>query len=253
MIQNLMNQDPRFYATANNGLLNLIAAANENYKNSPEFKAQNAEIMKLAFSGFCKGAMHGFFNSITDREYVLDKSRGNFANYKMIDYYYPNPKIICFVRNMPDIFASIEKLFRKNQYKSNSIVKHATMQGTSTPKRVNIWHQSFIPMMEYFTNSVRAEEDRKMLFIKYESFCLNPDIEMNKIYNYLEIETFKHDYTNIEQTIKEDEEVYEYTGMLKIRPKLEMNPSDAKLVLGEDVYTWIMRTYCGYNEYFEYK
>jgi hypothetical protein len=32
-----------------------------------------------------------------------------------------------------------------------------------------------------------------------------------------------------------------------------MKPSDAKTVLGKDVYDWIMKQYKWYNDYFGYK
>src|ERR1700761_9340744 len=75
VFQNLMNQDPRFYASSTSGMLELIYAARHNYTESPEFKAQDAETMKKAFLGFCREGIHGYYNAITDKPYVIDKSR----------------------------------------------------------------------------------------------------------------------------------------------------------------------------------
>lgn len=253
LFQNLMNQDPRFLASGNNGLLGLLGAAEQNYNNSPEFRAQDASLMAKAFSCFCKGSIHGFYNGITDKQFALDKSRGHFANYDLINRYYPNPKIICFVRNMPDIFASMEKMFRKNQHKSSRMVSEPTMHGISTPKRMLMWHQSFAPMMTAFEEAIAKGDDKKMLFIRYESFCANPETEMRRVYNFLGIPYYAHNFDNIPQTIKEDEEYYEYTGLLKLRPQLSMKPSDALNVLGKDVYDWIMNTYKNHSLYFSYR
>lgn len=77
LLQNLIGQNPDFYVTPTSGLLELIYAARANYTNSPEFKAQDADLMKKAFLGFCKSGMEGYFNSITDKKYVMDKSRGS--------------------------------------------------------------------------------------------------------------------------------------------------------------------------------
>lgn len=252
MFQNLMNQNPKMYASANNGLLDLLAAANQNYINGLEFKAQDPELMKKAFMGFCSGSIHGFYNGITDKQFALDKSRGHFGHYSLINSYYPDPKIICFVRNMPDIFASLEKMFRKNQHKYNRIVNNLAMQGITTPQRVDIWGRAFIENIERFANEVENGLDKKMLFIKYESFCRYPEKEMRRVYKFLDTSYFLHDFKHIEQTIQENEEVYEYTGLLKIRDRLEMKPSDAQEVLGKDVYDWIMTRYKWYNDYFGY-
>jgi hypothetical protein len=67
-----------------------------------------------------------------------------------------------------------------------------------------------------------------MLFIKYESLCLHPEKEMKRVYAYLEIEPFKNDFEHIEQTTREDDEIYGFAGLHTIRPNLEMKPSDAK-------------------------
>src|ERR1700679_2649654 len=132
-----MNQDKRFYACSTSGMLELMYAARHNYTESPEFKAQDAETMKKAFFGFCREGISGYYNAITDKQFVMDKSRGHFAHYGFIDSFYPNPKIICLVRSLPDIIASMEKMFRANPHKSHAFVNHATMQGTSTPKCVD--------------------------------------------------------------------------------------------------------------------
>ena len=255
VFQNLMNQDPRFYASPTSGMLELIFAARHNYTESPEFKAQDAELMKNAFMSFCKQGIFGYYNAITDKQFAIDKSRGHFAHYGFIDSFYPNPKIICLVRSLPDIIASMEKMFRNSPHKSNPIVNHATMQGTTTPKRVDIWFTS-PPIglaIERLNEAIRQGIDKKILFIKYEALCLRPEIEMKRVYDYLGLEPFKNDFDNIEQTTKEDDVVYGIAGLHDIRPSLEMKPSDAIQVLGKDVVDWINNQYRWYNEYFGYK
>jgi sulfotransferase len=252
LFQNLISQDKRIYASANNGLLQMMGAARKGFEESAEYKAETFEQMQQAFAGFSKGAMHGFYNGITDRQYALDKSRGHFANYALVNSFYPDPKIICFVRDMPDIFASIEKLHRKNQYKASQMVDHGSMQGTTTPKRVYLSHQSFVPMMNAFANSIANRDDKKMLFIRYEDFCLYPEQQMQRIYAYLEIPPFMPDYNKIVRTIQENEETYHYTGLFNIRPQLQMQQSNARQILGDDVITWLKQTYALYNQYFGY-
>ncbi len=254
VFQNLMNKDPRFYASSTSGMLELIYAARHNYTESPEFKAQDAETMQKAFFGFCREGIHGYYNAITDKQYIIDKSRGHFAHYGFINSFYPNPKMICLVRHLPDIIASMEKIFRQNPHKSSPIVNNASMQGTSTPKRVDIWMNS-PPVglaVERLSEAIRQGIDKKMLFIKYESLCLYPEMEMQRVYEYLDIAPHDHDFSHIPQTTKEDDEVYGVAGLHTIRPSLEMNPSDAREVLGKDVYDWIMQRYKWYNDYFGY-
>ncbi len=255
VFQNLMNQDPRFYASSTSGLLELLYAARNNYTESPEFKAQDAELMKKAFLGFCNRGVHGYYEAITDKQYIIDKSRGHFAHYGFLNSFYPEPKIICLVRKLPDIIASMEKIFRANPHKASGIVNHGNMQGTTTPKRVDIWLKT-PPIglaIERLGEAMRQGIDKKMLFIKYESLCSHPEMEMKRVYEYLEIDSFTHDFSNIKQTTTEDDEVYGLTGLHTIRPSLEMKKSDATEVLGKDVCDWINNNYKWYSDYFGYR
>ena len=46
LLQNLLAQNPDIYATPTSGVLELIFGARANYTTSPEFIAQDAELMK---------------------------------------------------------------------------------------------------------------------------------------------------------------------------------------------------------------
>ena len=85
LLQNIIGQNPNFYVTPTSGVLELFFGARNNYTNSKEFNAQDAELMKKGFLSFCNNGINGFFDGITDKPYVLDKSRGwgyyrNFLN-----------------------------------------------------------------------------------------------------------------------------------------------------------------------------
>ena len=52
LLQNIMGQNPDFYVTPTSGVLELVYAARSNYSDSPEFKAQDTELMKKGFLSF---------------------------------------------------------------------------------------------------------------------------------------------------------------------------------------------------------
>jgi sulfotransferase len=91
------------------------------------------------------------------------------------------------------------------------------------------------------------------LFVKFEDLCLYPEQQMHRIYTYLDIPFYSHDFDNIEQVTKEDDEVYGAFGDHVIRTKLEPVPSKAKTLLGKDVTEWIYNTYKWYFDQFGYK
>ena len=142
LLQNILGQNPDFYVTPTSGVLELLFAARNNYTNDNAFQAQDAELMKKGWLNFCRQGVEGFFNGITNKKYVVDKSRGWGIHYNFLNSFYPNPKIVCMVRDLRSIYSSMEKNFRKNQDKDSGIVNWAEMKGTTTSKRVDHWAQT---------------------------------------------------------------------------------------------------------------
>ena len=255
LLQNILAQNPDIYATPTSGVLELIYAARANYTDSPEFQAQDSELMKEGFRNFCRQGVEGFYTAITGKKYVVDKSRGWGIHYDMLNFFYPEPKIICMVRDLRDIIASMEKNFRKSQHLSSPLVDHAQMQGTNTPKRVDIWvnSQPVGMALERLGEIYRQGIDRNMLFVKYEDLCMYPETEMTRIYKYLGIPEYQHDFDNVQQITQEDDSVYGVFGDHTIRTEVKPLASQAKSILGQDVCNWIWDTYKWYFNQFGYR
>lgn len=255
LLQNILAQNPDVYATPTSGVLELVFAARANYTNSPEFKAQDPKLMEDAYRAFCKSGMDAYYNSITDKKYVIDKSRGWGIHYDFLNFIHrEEPKIICMVRDLRDVFASMENNFRKHPEKQSEILDWSKGQGTTVPKRVDIWAQN-PPIgiaIDRLSEIFRMGLNAKMLFVKFEDLCLYPDVQMRRIYDYLDIPFYSHDFDNIEQVTKEDDEVYGAFGDHTIRKKLEPVRSKAKELLGKDVTDWIYNNYKWYFDQFRY-
>jgi sulfotransferase len=235
----------------------LVFGARANFSTSPEFKAQDSDLMSKGFKGFCKGGIDSYFNAITDKKYVLEKSRGWGVYRGFLESFYPDPKIICLVRNLKDVVASYEKIYRNNPQSFDPIRDDSTGRGTTVHKRVDEWMAATNTIgraTERIFEMIRLGYDDKILFVKCEDLCLYPETEMSRVYQYLGIPYFKHDFDNITQITQEDDSVYGLTKDLHtIRPKLEMKPSDADGILGKDITDWLFKNYEWYYRKFNYK
>jgi sulfotransferase len=255
LLQNIFAQNPDIYATPTSGVLELVFAARANYTQSPEFIAQDATLMQKGYLNFCKEGMHGFYDAITDKKYVVDKSRGWGVHFDFLQTILgEQPKIVVMVRDLRDIFASMESNFRRNPEKMQPIVNWEKMSGTTVPKRIDVWAQSQ-PVglaIERLQEIIRYGNDSKVLFVKYEDLCLHPETEMTRVYQYLGIPHYHHDFDNIEQITKEDDSVYGVFGDHQIRQKLQLMPSKAKNLLGSEVTNWIFTNYKWFYDYFRY-
>lgn len=258
--QNLIGSNPLIHSTPTDGVLELLFGARGNYTTSLEFKAQDEELMQKAFTSFCKSGLEAYCSALidgSDKKYVVLKSRGWGVYREFLNTFYPDPKIICLVRDLKDIFCSYEKIYRKNQHKHNPIRDDAMARGTTVHKRMDEWanpQNTIGRAIERLFEINRLGYDDKILFIKYEDLCLYPKQQMIRVYEYLGIEYFDHDFDEVKQITAEDDKVFGLVNDLHtIRPKLEMRPSDAKQILGADVCDWIYNTYRWYYDKFGYK
>lgn len=254
LLQNIIAQRPDFYATPTSGVLELIYAARKNYTDGLEFKAQDASMMDAAFKSFCYNGMKGYYESITPARYVIDKSRGWGIHYELLNSIYPNPKIVCVIRDLRDIFTSMEKKFRANPTKDDPILDWSTGKGTTTPKRIDEWLTK-PPVglaIERLLEILRQGIDKHIHFVKYEDLTLHPQQTMSLIYDYFGISDYKHDFDNVEQLTKEDDTIYGLYGDHVIRNKVVPMKSEADRILGKDVTKWIYDNFSWFYNRFNY-
>ena len=254
LLQNILGQNPDFYVTPTSGVLELLYSARQNYTNDTAFQAQDPQIMKKGWLNFCRSGIEGFFNGITDKKYVVDKSRGWGIHYDFLNSFYPNPKIVCMVRDLRSIYASMEKNFRKNPDKDSGIVNWAEMKGTTTAKRVDHWAQS-PPIgiaLERLQQIMTEGIDKNILFIRFEDLTSNPQIELNKVYDFFGVGRYTHDFKNVEQLTQEDDTVYGIYGDHKIRKEVKPVPETYNELLGAQLSQNIVNSYPWFYEYFKY-
>lgn len=253
LLQNILGQHPDFYVTPTSGVLELVFGARANFDSSPEFKAQDSAEMEAGFKAFCAAGVKGFFNAITDKSYVVDKSRGWGVYYDFLNFYQENPKVICMVRDLRDVFSSMEKQHRKAQKTSSGIIDDANMEGTTTAKRVDIWANSQPVGLAIDRLHQVLLEQKPILFVRYEDLTSNPQEELDKIYEFLGVPTHEHIFTDVKQITKEDDSVYGSFGDHTIRGEVSANPSDYEEILGKETSDNIKRAYPWFFETFGYE
>lgn len=257
LLQNILNQNSEIHATSTDGSLELLYGARANYTNSPEFKAQDKEQMLMAWRGFCAGGLQGYCEGLTNKPNVCIKSRGIGIHYSWYkSFMQEEPKILCMVRNLKGVFASMEKIYRENQENHQGIQNHSEMKGTTTAKRIDIWanSQPIGLALERFQQMTLEGIDEKCLFIRMEDLTKTPKTEMEKIYRYVNLNQFEHNFGHVEQTTVEDDTVYGLTPSLhKIKNKVEPIMPYYYDILGKEICGWIDNQFAWYQNKFNYR
>jgi len=256
LMQCILNQNPEICATPTDPVLEYLYGARMNFTNTPEVKAIDKQLATKAWLGFCNGGLEGYAKAYSDKPNLCIKTRGGTIHYRWFEAFMgEKPKMICMIRNLKSVFASMEKIYRKNQIHHQAIQNHAEMKGTTTAKRIDSWCAS-PPIglaLERLQQTIQEGINKDVLYIRAEDLTSYPDRELKKVYEYLGLEHFKHNFDNVEQTIKEDDSVYGLTSDLHtIKNKVEPLTPDYNDVLGKQICDWLDNQFAWYQQGFGY-
>jgi sulfotransferase len=216
---NIINQRQDIYASPTSGLFQVVKPILTGWDKIPEFKANANDDNKR---GLIKSVFDGYYSQY-NKQFVIDKSRAWPSEIESLEFIFGRaPKIILFVRDVRDILCSWEKMYRRD--KKNGKV---TPGEDSNPaafitmeKRMEFWSSAESPLGSSF-NIMRDALTRGysdyMYYFEYEKWTNSPQEEFSKLYEWLEIPSFTHDFDNIKQVLFEKDEYYGYTELHNIK------------------------------------
>jgi len=168
------------------------------------------------------GTIESFYET-TDKPVVLDKSRGwpTPAIMQSMDRVLGRkPKIIATVRSVPDCMASFVRVAKPDNLD----------EFMQTSPLVNHLKESYIALSDGI-----AAAPKCFLIVEYDALIDNPEQELKRIHDFLELSDFTYDFNNIDgESVKEDDEkIHGVAGLHDIKPKLEkQHREDPKVTLG---------------------
>jgi sulfotransferase len=255
LFQNIIADNPNFYCTPTSGLSEYVLSAKNTHSHSQAVKAQDKEVMENAFLGFCRAGVQGYVNSLTSKEIILDKSRDWGIHYNLLEMITPSPKIVCMVRDLRAVYASMEKNFRKNPHRDNHVQNPVNLVGTTLQKRINLWADG-VPVgisIDRLKDIIDQKLDKKILFIRYEDLMEFPEQEIRRFYEYIEMPYYEgHQFKNVTQHTQENDIVHGIYGDHVLRTEFEKKEDDFEEVLGFEICQSIKNTYPWFFNKFGY-
>lgn len=234
LIQNLLAQSDKNYCSPTSDLIELIVQLRNNYTNLDGFKSQGIMTVVPRIKKAMRGLIEGFYgDEFESGKTVFDKSRGHMAYIELWEEILERQiKIICCVRDIRDIVASFEKLFRTNQLTKADPLPPAYFECQTIEGRVQhlLSNDAVVGLA---INRLRDVFDRKvddrLIIIPYKKLIEDPVSAVVQISAFVDSEPFICDTKNIEQKTHEDDSVH---GMVlhKIR-----NEIDNKAVMWEEI------------------
>jgi len=233
LLCNILNQNPRFHATATSGVVSMLLAIKNNWNNIQEFKAVRNENAKLRV---IRSMLLAFYSDI-DKPLIFDKSRGWPANFEMLEEILGHKvKMLVPVRDIRDVLASFEKLHRKESKTGQTSQEKAfPIEFQTVEGRCEIFMKANQPVGSAY-NKVKDALQRgygdRMHFVFFEELTTNPKRVMKEVYAFLGEDYFDHDFKNVEQTTKEDDFFHGFKDLHTIRREVKPVSSEWREVLG---------------------
>ena len=235
LLCNILAQNPDAHVSrATSGLHDVLFGIRNQWDRLIEHQAEGTDYERL------RRVLRGVFENYhdTDKNIIIDKGRGWLSLIEMAEFaLQAEVKILCPVRDLAEILASFEKLWRKTTGKSQwNFEQNDYMLSQTVAGRCEIWSRRDQPVGLAYNrvNDALARGHReKIKFIEFTELTTNPSIVMSGIYTFLGMGNFEHDFNHVAQYTKEDDEnVHRIGGLHSIRAKVEPVPKSARSILG---------------------
>lgn len=215
----ILNQNTDVHVSTTSGLVYALDSLANIWSESNLLGENDPERKKLVKT--MRGTIDAFYD--VPESVVIDKARTwplkviLGAMHQVLE---KKPKIIATVRNIPECAASFVRLAKPedlNEFMySGQLIAH--LKGSYATLR-----EGYEAFPECFC------------FVEYEKLLSQPEKELERIHEFLELESFEYDFKNIDgESVKEDDEqLHGVAGLHDIKPELKKQHSeDAKEVLG---------------------
>lgn len=254
---NVLANNPRIGGGETSPLLEYLYGARANYSNTPEVKAASTEdIMLNSFLNFCRKGIEGYAEAYTEKEILLDKSRGWVYYSEFLWKILPDAKIIVMVRDLRSIVTSLEKKWRENPEILDQRDNPQIQDFITVDQRANHFLND-APLgiaLKRLYNAYQTKIIDKMLVVRAEDFSGSPEKTMRRVYEFIQEPYFEMDYTNVKQMTIENDRIGDFGiyGDHKIKPNIQPLPKDSSDILGSALYGNIKTSHSWFYDAFKY-
>jgi sulfotransferase len=239
----LLNQNPNIYASQTTDLATSMLV----YESQIQFyESVAAEINTNSYYQVLNNMGESFYSHI-DKPIVIDKSRlwGNEETLKFANLLNADVKIICTVRPILEILASFISIIQGNE--NNFIDKgieaapnfKVSYYRDKNDARCD-WLMSHIgtigQCLPLLHTGLKSEHKDKFFFIKYNDLVDNKTEALNSIYDFLNLPRYEHNFTNIKENDKSNDEfAFGVPNLHQVKPKLIKSSTNPEEVLSDYV------------------
>lgn len=242
LLANIIAQHRHIYVTPTSGIVDMLVQVRNAWDRNDAFQAADRKLSEEIKERVLRAMLQAYF-AHTDRPICVDKNRYWAEFLEMAAVLVggrDKVKVIVTVRDLRDVLASFERLYRKTSalgqihHEANLALKFKTALG-----RVETFIDDGQPVGRAY-NAIRDAVTRgwldRMHFVDYEDLTRHPKETLAGIYRFLGEENGEHNFTKVEQVTFEDDFVYGFKDLHQIRAEVKSQPSQWPAIFDDAVF-----------------
>jgi sulfotransferase len=254
----LLGQNKHFQVTGTSGLIDVLLMVRAAWDRLEEHRAMPAFLSEQAKRRVLSAIASEYHSGASDwpnHRVAIDKSRSWLAHLDLAELLLGRPvKVLVPVRDVRDILASLELLWRQNAVTREipwEAKDHVLFQ--SAAGRCQAWTRGdgilgIAYNRLYDALRVRGWADR-LLLIPFESFTRSPKAHMELVHGFLNEPPFAYDFDEVGPPPAENDLAYGVPGLHRVRNSVRPVESRWRDVLGDVAVPYgVLNRLLGYPE-----
>lgn len=236
LLASIINQNQSIYATYTSPLLDLLCLNEVEWRKNPSVVANP---LPNQLNNISEAIINGCWEHV-HQNIIIDKHRAWGRNLPTIQKIFgTKPKVIITVRDIPSIIASFIRLLRESNQNPtyiDAILKQRGKFITDANRVELLWKDYIFDTWDSFKTAFEFDKS-SLLLVDYDQLISNPNLQMQRVYEFLNLPYYQHDYDNITNIDTDDDLMaWGLEGLHTIRSKLEKTSQHPKEILGESIY-----------------
>ena len=227
----ILNQNPKFSAGISNPLARFVRRIITESHSGPGYHLQCPESKQQKL---IQQLVETYHYDI-DREVCFNTNRGWTSLLPVLEQTHPESRVICCVRDIPEILNSFEKLFKQNPFAMSKLYTEDAAENVYTRSNSLMIPGGTVRFAyDSLKEAITGPQKHLLMIIEYKNLVTQPDIVMRALYNFIGESFFPHDYANLQSNWAEYDREIGLHGLHSVRPKLEYQPQE--VILPPDIW-----------------
>lgn len=242
LLANILLQNPAIHVTATSGICDMLVQVRNGWDRNDAFQAMDRTMSEKIKGNVLRSMLQAYFEHV-ERPVCIDKNRYWAEFLEMAAELVggrDRVKVLVTVRDLRDVTASFEKLYRKTSALGQVSQEAAlALKFKTALGRLQVFLDDAQPVGRAY-NAIRDAVTRgwhdRMHIVDFDDLTHFPAKTLEGIYRFLDVKPHRHDFERVEQLTFEDDFVYGFKDLHVIRQKVEPQPPAWSKVYDDAVF-----------------